>query len=422
MYPSIVLDLLLALGLGLLVGLQREWSKSEIAGIRTFPLITILGALAGILADRVGGWTVAAALLAVTAMLVIGNLAGLRAGSADPGLTTEAAVLVMFAVGVAVSQGLVGPAIVVTGGVAVLLQWKHELHSFVARIDEAELRALSRLVLIGLVILPALPNRDFGPYGVLNPFEVWLMVVLIVGISLAAYVTYRLFGAQVGVLLTGLLGGLISSTATTMTYSQKARDESSHTGLAGAVIVLASASVFGRVLFEIAAVAPTVLPKVVPPLLAMTGLMAVLAWAAWARCRHDPPPPPDQPPPSTLSSAILFGLLYSVVLLAVAVARQHFGQGALYAVAAISGLTDVDAITLSTSRLIDSATLPAETGWRIILVGALANLVFKAAIVFTISGGKLLRWVLPYFAAALAGGLALLVFWPDFNLASWPAP
>lgn len=415
MYPDIVLDLLLALGLGLLVGLQREWSKSGIAGIRTFPLITILGALSGVLAARVGGWTVAAALLAVTAMLVIGNLAGLRAGSTDPGLTTEAAVLVMFAVGVAVSQGLVGPAVVVTGGVAVLLQWKRELHSFVARIEEAELRAVSRLMLIGLVILPALPDRDMGPYGVLNPFEVWLMVVLIVSISLAAYVTYRLFGAHVGVLLTGLLGGLISSTATTMTYSQKARNEASHTGLAGAVIVLASASVFGRVLFEVAAVAPLVLTKVAPPLLGMTVVMAILAWAALLRSRRDPPPPLDLQPPSTLGSAIVFGLLYAVVLLAIAAARQHFSEGGLYAVAAVSGLADVDAITLSTSRLIDSATLPAETGWRIILVGALANLSFKAGIVLVVSGRQLFRWVLPYFGAALAAGLLLLAFWPASN-------
>ena len=196
MHPDTILSLLLALALGLLVGLQREWGNNEIAGIRTFPLITVFGALSGVLTDRTGGWIVAAGLLVVGAMLVIGHLAGLRAGTADPGLTTEAAVLVMFAVGAGVFLGLVGPAIVVTGGVAVLLQWKRELHGFVQRIEEAELRAVSRLVLIVLVILPALPNRDFGPFGVLNPFEVWLMVVLIVGISLAAYVAYRLLGSR----------------------------------------------------------------------------------------------------------------------------------------------------------------------------------------------------------------------------------
>jgi uncharacterized membrane protein (DUF4010 family) len=416
MHLDIVVNLLLALALGLLVGLQREWSNSEIAGVRTFPLITIFGALTGILAEQFGGWTVAAAVMAVAAMLVIGNLVSLRAGSGDPGLTTEAAVLVMFAVGAAISQGLLAPAIVVTGAVALLLQWKRELHGFVAQIEEAELRAVSRLVLIGLVILPALPDRAFGPYGVLNPFEIWLMVVLIVGISLAAYVAYRLLGAHVGVVVTGILGGLISSTATTLTYSQKAREQSSHAAMAGAVIVLASTSVFGRVLFEVAAVAPAALPQVAPPLLVMTAAIAVLAWMALARSRREPAPPRDQQPPSTLTSAIAFGLLYTLVLLAVAAARRHFGEGALYAVAAVSGLTDVDAITLSTARLIRTGTLAAETGWRIILVGALANLAFKAGIVFALGGAKLFRWVLPYFAAAAAVGVLLLVFWQTLNL------
>jgi uncharacterized membrane protein (DUF4010 family) len=412
MHPNLILDLLLALGLGFLVGLQREWSKSEIAGIRTFPLITLFGALAGVLSDRAGGWIVAAALLAITAMLVFGNLSRLRAGATDPGITTEAAALVMFGVGVAVSQGLAGPAIVVTGSVAVLLQLKTELHSFVARIEESELRAVSRLVLIGLVILPALPNREFGPYGVLNPFQVWLMVVLIVGLSLAAFLAYRLVGARAGVLLTGLLGGLISSTATTATYSQRVRKENNQVNLAAAVIILASAVVFGRVLFEVAVVAPAVLPRVAPPLLIMTGVMAVLAWLVLQRCHREPPPHVDREPPSTLRSAIVFGLLYAVVLLAVAAVRQNFGEGALYAVAALSGLTDMDAITLSTARLIDSGRLGAEIGWRVILVGALANLSFKAGIVATAGGAKLFRWILPYFAAAGVAGILLLALWP----------
>ena len=413
MHPDIVLDLLLALALGLLVGLQREWSKSEIAGIRTFPLITLLGALAGILGGPSGGWVLAAALLAVTALLVFGNLARLRAGSTDPGLTTEAAALVMFGVGAAVSRGLTGPAIVATGSVAVLLQLKGELHRFVARIEETELRAVSRLVLIGLVILPALPNRQFGTYGVLNPFEIWLMVVLIVGISLTAYVAYRLCGARVGILLTGLLGGLISSTATTVTYSQKARADRAHGAASSTIIVLASAAVFGRVLLEIAIVAPKVLLQVAPPLVLMTGIIGAAAWVSFERRRREPPPPADREPPSTLGSAIAFGMLYAIVLLAVAAAREHLGEGALYAVAAVSGLTDADAITLSTARLVETGRLGASIGWRLILIGALANLGFKAGIVLVAGGRKLLWMVLPYFGAAAVGAALLLAFWPD---------
>jgi uncharacterized membrane protein (DUF4010 family) len=148
----------------------------------------------------------------------------------------------------------------------------------------------------------------------------------------------------------------------------------------------------------------------------MTGVIAVLAWLALARCRRDALPEQDEQPPSTLSSAILFGLLYAVVLLAVAVARHHFGEGGLYAVAAVSGLTDMDAITLSTSQLIRSGMLTADTGWRVILIGALANLGFKAGIVFAVSGGTLFRWLLPYFGAAWAAGALLVALWPASTL------
>ncbi len=188
MHLTVIEDLLLAVALGLLIGLQREWSKSRVAGVRTFPLISLFGALAGGLATDFGGWTIGAGLLAVTAMLVVANVAKLRAGASGPGLTTEMSALVMYGVGASVAAGYVTPAIVTTGLVAVLLQFKEQLHGFVGRIEESDLRAGGRLALIGLVILPALPNEAYGPFGVINPFRIWLIVVLIVGISLAAFV------------------------------------------------------------------------------------------------------------------------------------------------------------------------------------------------------------------------------------------
>jgi uncharacterized membrane protein (DUF4010 family) len=158
------------------------------------------------------------------------------------------------------------------------------------------------------------------------------------------------------------------------------------------------------------------LPGVAPPLLSMTAMMALLAWVALVRSHRGPAPPVDREPPSTLKSAVVFGLLYAVVLVSVAAVRQHFSEGALYAVAALSGLTDVDAITLSTARVIDSGRLGTETGWRVILVGALANLAFKAGIVATAGGARLARATLPLFGLACLGGLLLLVLWPATSL------
>ncbi len=412
MQLELIQALLIALALGGLVGLQREWSHSQLGGIRTFPLITAFGALAAVVGGSRGEWIIAAALLSLAAMLVVGNLAELKTGPANPGLTTEVAALVMFLVGVSVQAGYLGAALVVTGCVVLLLQWKNELHSFVHVIDEAELRAGARLVLLALVILPALPDTAYGPFGVLNPFRVWMIVVLIVGISLAAYISYRLFGERGGTLMAGLLGGLISSTATTVTYAAKAKQSRGLAGSSAAVIVLASAVVFGRMLIEIAIVAPGTLRTSGPPLLVMLMLMLLLAWLSQRRSRTDPAMNPDSEPPSTLRTAIAFGLLYALVLVAVATAREYFGRGGLYTVAGLSGLADVDAITLSTTQLVDSGHLSAGTGWRLILTGALSNLGFKGAIAAVAGPRELAGRLAIYFGTAIAAGAGLLVWWP----------
>jgi uncharacterized membrane protein (DUF4010 family) len=403
----VVQDLLIAVALGLLVGLQREWSKSRVAGIRTFALITLFGAVMGGIAEDFV-IAVSAGLLAAAAMLVVANVAKLRAGEKDPGLTTEFAALAMYGVGVAVTRGQVLPAMVVTGCVAVLLQFKETLHGFASSMAEADIRAGARLALIALVILPALPDQGYGPYGVINPFRIWLMVVLIVGISLAAYVSYKLLGARAGSWAAGLLGGLISSTATTTTYAHRALDAARLAG-STAVIVTASAVVFARVLLEIGIVGPAVFAQTAPPIAAMMCVMMALAYLSQRKAVSMEPEPEE--PPSTMKTAIAFGLMYAIVLIAIAASRQYFGSAGMFAVAALSGLTDVDAITLSTVHLVDSGGLAADVGWRLILTGILSNLVFKAGIVAVIGRARALRAAAPYFAVALICGTLLLLFW-----------
>ena len=207
-----------ALALGLLVGLQREWEHNRIAGLRTFAFVSLFGGLSGILAEAYGGWVIGAALIAFAAITVPGYIASLRDRDADPGLTTEIAMLVMFATGAITILGHRMIAVVIAGSVMVLLQEKKALHQMVHKIGESDLREIARLVLIGLVILPLLPNKSFGDNDLLNPFSIWLMVVLIVGISLAAYLAGKFLGPAKGTAVTGIFGGLISSTATTNCY------------------------------------------------------------------------------------------------------------------------------------------------------------------------------------------------------------
>lgn len=402
----------IALGLGLLVGLQREWSQPRAAGIRSFALITVLGTVCSILSVRFGGWILAGGLIALGATMVMANLGRKTTREAHPGPTTEVAALVMFAVGALLPTGRVAEAVAIGGGVAMLLHWKQPLHGFVQRIGEAEIRAVFRLVLIALVILPLLPDHSYGPYHVLNPFHIWLMVVLIVGISLGGFLVARYMGAETGSVLSGLLGGIISSTATTVSYARRTRTSPEASPLAALVIMIASTVVFIRVAFEVALVAPEIFWEMLPQFGLMTlwmGLISLAAYLLAHRKKADIPEPKD---PSNLIAAVVFGALYALVLLAVAAAEEHFGDAGLYVVAAFSGLTDMDAITLSTAQMIKNDRLDLDTGWRMVMIGALSNIMFKAFIVGALGQARLLARISVLFGFSLAGGLLLLWLWP----------
>jgi len=404
--------LALALGLGLLVGLQRQWSAQHIAGIRTFGLITVFGTVLGLFAGQLGVWVVVAGLAALAAVLVAGSFMKEPSSDESPGVTTLVAALIMYAVGVAIALDQTVLGVMVGGGVAVLLQWKRPLHAFVDRIGEKDIHAIFQLVLIGLVVLPVLPNKNFGPYGVLNPYKMWLMVVLICGISVGGYLAQKFLGSRTGTVVGGILGGLISSTATTVSYSRRSSKTQDVAGLATLVIMIASTIVFARVIVEIAIVAPGILRQLVPPLVAMMVLMALISAGLYFLSSRESKPIPLEEDPADLKSAIMFGIFYGVVLFAVAAAREHFGERALYGVAALSGLTDMDAITLSTAQLINAGHLTIDTGWRMIMVGAMSNLVFKACAVGLLGSPRLLKRVLLVFGISLAGGVAILIFWP----------
>ncbi len=407
-------QLAIALGLGLLVGLQRQRTNALIGGIRTFPLITVLGALCAHLSFAFSGHLLGLGLLALTALLVSANLIAFQQKQElDAGQTSEVAMLLMYGVGALLVVGPMPVAVALGGGVAVLLHLKDSLHRLAGHTTDADFRAIIQFVLISLVILPVLPDRAFGPYGVLNPREIWWMVVLIVGLGLAGYLAYKRFGAGAGTVLAGILGGLISSTATTASYARGSRSSPEKMRMATLVILLAGTVVFVRVFVELAVVVPQLLGQLGWPLAVMVVGMAVASLlVGW----HDRPHGStviDPSNPSELRSAMLFAGLYALVLLAVAAVREHFGEHALYGLAALSGLTDVDALALSTAKLMRDQGLPTATGWRLILVAALANLGFKFVLIAGFGGRPLARCLALPFAAMLALGSLLLALWPQ---------
>ncbi len=405
----------IALVLGLLVGLQRESVASRIAGLRTFPLVTVFGLITALLAQTWGGWMIVAGLVSLAVLIFSGKMAESDEGKPDPGLTTEVALLLMYGVGAYLMIGYREIAIAMGGGIAVLLHFKGQLHNVVMRLSDADLKAIMQFALISLVILPILPNKFYGPngYDVFNPRNTWLMVVLIVGINLSGYIIYKFFGEKVGLLLAGLLGGLISSTATTVSYARRTAQAAEASVPAAIVILIASCVVFVRLLLEIATVSPVFLPAAFGPLLTMMIVLALVTLVLWLFKHDEIDDMPDPENPSELKSALLFGLFYSVILFAVAFAREKFGSSGLYFVAAISGLTDVDAITLSTSQLVNLNRITPDRGWRLITVATISNLLFKALTIAVLGHRRLLLKTGIGFVAVILSGVAILLFWPS---------
>jgi uncharacterized membrane protein (DUF4010 family) len=406
----------LALGLGLLVGLQRQRVESHIAGIRTFSLITLFGAVCATLAQPFGAAALVGGLVAVTALAVMGNVLALRQaqdGHYDAGLTTEVAMVLMFAIGAYTMTGDAMLCLMLAGGVAVLLQLKDPLHKAIASLGDRDFWAIIQFILISAVILPIVPDRTIGPYDVVNPRDVWWMVVLIVGIGLAGYLVYKFFGEKAGTLLGGVLGGLVSSTATAASWAQRSRGQHALVPMAAVVIVVSTTVSFVRVLIEIAVVAPNVVWQVYPPILVLLASLVVLSWLDYRRAAGDgDQEKPELDNPSKLGPAFIFAGLYAGILIAIAAAKEHLGEGGLYLVAVLSGLTDIDAITLSTSHMMQDGGVETATGWRLIVTAALANLAFKLGTLATVGPGALTRRVALRFGSAAAVGLALIFLWP----------
>lgn len=405
-----------ALALGLLIGLQRERQTPLVAGIRTNALTALLGAAAGLLSVELGVWVVVAGMLGVVAAIVMGNLAAIRAERADPGATSEIALVATYIVGVMTVLGPMDVAVALGVSIAVLLHAKSALHRFARLVGERDFRAVLQFLVVAFVVLPVLPDRAFDPLGVLNPRHIWLMVVLVVGISLGGYLAYKIVGRGAGAALSGLLGGAISSTATTFSMARLAGGAAAMAPAAALVILLASSVTYARVLIEVGVVGWSFLPSVAvamaPPLAAM--LLAALV--VWLRSRDERIEAPEPRNPTQFTSALAFGAMYGVVLLAVAFARERLGSGGMYTVAVFSGLTDMDALTLSTTELVvqpredpESPSLDAATGRRLILVGTMANLAFKGGVVAILGGRRLALLVGAGFGAVLLVSVAALL-------------
>ncbi|MEK7435604.1 MAG: MgtC/SapB family protein [Pseudomonadota bacterium] len=406
---------LTSLALGLLIGLERERKPASKAGLRTFALVSLLGTLTALIAGRTGSpWIIAAGLILVGLMMIAAYACDSRLGeeAADPGTTSVAAICVCYGLGVLIWLGYPTLSIMLGVITTMLLYFKPELRGLSQSLTRQDLLSILQFAALSLVILPVLPNQNYGPYNALNPYQIWLMVVLISGISLAGYVALRISGGRHGVLLLGLMGGLVSSTATSMVYARHARDPGM-LQLAAVVILTANLVVPARLAVLAGVVSPALLPLILPVMAGALacGAVGTLYW--WLKLRQQAVLElPEIRNPTEIRTALGFGLLFGVILFCSAWLSDVAGNRGLYAVALVSGLTDVDAITLSTLRLYDLGTLQPFQAVSAIVLALVSNIAFKLGLVLAVGGAALARrCALPMLAAA-AGAGAVLAFLP----------
>ncbi len=397
---------LTSLAIGLLIGLERERNPSAKAGLRTFALVALFGTVMALLSAKFDTpWLLIAGLIAVAGM-IIGAYIKNPAEDSDPGTTTVIALLMCYGLGAMIWYGMAKLAVMLAIAVTALLYFKPELRGISQRLTRRDLVAVLQFSVLTFIILPILPDQNYGPYDAVNPHQVWLMVVLISGISLIGYAALQIVGTRYGAPLLGFLGGLVSSTATTLSYANRGKSNPDMQELAAFVIVIASMVVLLRLTVVTAVVAYESLHGLLPVFLGgmLPGLIAALY--SWRKIDTSSELHfPETSNPAELHTAIGFGLLYVAVLLGAAWMSDLAGNQGLYVVALISGLTDVDAITLSSLRLFNLGQISEQQIVVTVTIAYLANLAFKFGLVIFIGGWNLAKQVAIGFGAIACGAL-----------------
>ncbi len=407
-----------ALALGLLVGLQRQFAKQGdhedlFAGARSFALFAVAGGLSALLSERYDSAVpIATGFVVIGAIVAIGYLVGVREGS--PGMTTEMAAMVTFLAGAIAGIGELTIAAAVGVTTTALLALKPYTHEFVEHIDRSDVEATVQFAVVVAVVLPVLPREPIGPepFDAASPFKVGLMVVFILGLSFLGYVLIKVVGPRRGIGLTGVLGGLVSSTAVTLTMSERSRMSTGLLRVLSMAVLLAWIIMYGRVLVEIGVVNPGLLREAALPIGVGGGVIAL--WAVFITVRRgsaaDEGHDDDErfSNPFSLGPAIQFGLLYGVVLIGSKALSTYVGDAGVYIGAIASGVADVDAITLSMAELSrGDGDVSNSTAANAIVLAAASNTLVKGALVWSISSAGMRRFVAPAAIGAVASSIAL---------------
>lgn len=397
-----ILQLYLTFGIslfvGVLIGLERQsvrgGHEATFAGIRTFPIISLLGALSAYISLHYYK-PIFPIMLVLIALFVLASYipqAISKAGSA--GITTEMAALAVFILGALPFYGEKGIAVTVTILIFVLLTTKDQLHSLARKVEMEDFYAVAKFATITFIILPVLPNRNIGPYNSFNPYEIWLFVVLIAAISFIGYVSVKTVGSKRGLGLTGLLGGFASSTAVTLSISRRSKEASELSKSAALAIILACSTMFPRVILIIGFINKVLLKHIYLPLLIMgiSGFI-ICGFLYFKIGRTKSLEKVNLKNPFELSIAIKFGILYAIINFVSIFANKYFSNRGLYISSALGGLTDVDAVVLSITRLIKNEGLEIKIATITIILATIVNTILKAVLTIILGTKTLSKYV-----------------------------
>ncbi|MGR5119047.1 MgtC/SapB family protein [Vibrio astriarenae] len=410
----LIWNLFIALLLGAIVGTQRGWvmrnslEGSRVAGIRTFSLVGLLGGLIAILADIYSPALLGFALVALVVLACIAFVIQQKK-SDDISITGVVSLIITFVLGSLAVSGeavLAAAAAVIT---AVVLDNKKELHQALQRLQEYELDAALRLLLISIVLLPLLPNQTYGPWGALNPYEIWWMVVLIASISFVGYFAIKIGGTKRGILFTSVFAGLSSSTALTLQFSHLSREQPPMSPLLASGILLSCGTMFPRLLVVLSVINPQLIPRLSPIVLTMMITLYLPAWWIWRTCKDDTVEPTNkQSNPLALQSALFFGAVLAMIMLLSHALSDWFGSAGILILSAVSGMTDVDAISLTLGRQ-STVSLDMDIAVFGILIAASVNTLVKMGLVITIGDKTLGYRIAPVMMlSVLFGGV---IYW-----------
>lgn len=388
-----------ALGLGLLLGLERERKREAellFGGIRTFALIALLGAVGAFMERELDqGWLLLTTFIALSALVIVSYAT--TAARGELGITTEVTALLAFIVGALCGWEKVGVASVATVVCLLLLTLKDFLHRLARRVELADVEATLQFAVISVIILPLLPNQNFGPppIDVINPYKIWLMVVLIAGLNFLGYLLVKVLGSEHGLVLTGILGGLVSSTAVTLSFSQRSRQEPSLSSAFVLAILVAWTIMFVRVFVMVGVVNRELARNLALALGCMAAAGLLISFFLWQRSKaRETGTVSAGANPFELSEAIKFGFLFGFVTVVAKAAETYFGATGLYLAGALAGLTDVDAISLSMANLATTNPESLLIAARTIVIAVVANTLVKAGMAAFMGAPALRRTVL----------------------------